>query len=579
MNFDSIMLAAVSHELQADILPGRVERITQPSPLEVIIHVFAQGRKSALLISLDPMMARIHLTRESRVNPVTPPAFCMLMRKYIAGAWLEGIEHPFGLGERVLRLTFLQSDSVRYLLFVELMAKHSNLVLTTSDLTILGAVKTITTQISRFREIRPGIKYYAPPRMRSAKRDIFERDAGADLPDLTFLSTSGASDWLMATFSGLSPLMAREAVARAGGSTLTSETVWYGLNDLLNAIRLDEYAPVQFTIEDGLAPGAYPVPLASIPAARQVRWTSFNKAIDDASSTGAIADAFTRERAAILTALRRALKTCQRELIDTSEGLLNADRAEEYKQIGDLLLSQAKEIPPNIESISLEDYFASENSEPREIALNPRLNAVDNAKHYYSRHKKARDSYERLIERQDVLTQTAQAITDAISQAEEALEIGELTAISAGLGWEATRRMRQHAAAREPEEDTVRDSFAGHRIHRYHSVDGWEVLVGENATSNDYLTTKIAQSNDIWLHARAIPSAHAVIRSQNRPAAVSTAALRLAAEQVARRSDAKHAGLVPVDYTLKKHVRKPRGAAPGAVTYSHEKTIDVTPAE
>jgi len=110
-------------------------------------------------------------------------------------------------------------------------------------------------------------------------------------------------------------------------------------------------------------------------------------------------------------------------------------------------------------------------------------------------------------------------------------------------------------------------------------VDGWEVLVGENATSNDYLTTKIAQSNDIWLHARAIPSAHAVIRSQNRPAAVSTAALRLAAEQVARRSDAKHAGLVPVDYTLKKHVRKPRGAAPGAVTYSHEKTIDVTPAE
>ena len=101
--------------------------------------------------------------------------------------------------------------------------------------------------------------------------------------------------------------------------------------------------------------------------------------------------------------------------------------------------------------------------------------------------------------------------------------------------------------------------------------------MGENAISNDYLTTRVATPNDIWLHARSITSAHAIIRSQNRPTSVSSAAIRLAAEQVARRSDAKHARLVPVDYTLRKFVRKPRRAAPGAVTYSHEKTLDVTP--
>ena len=106
-------------------------------------------------------------------------------------------------------------------------------------------------------------------------------------------------------------------------------------------------------------------------------------------------------------------------------------------------------------------------------------------------------------------------------------------------------------------------------------MDGWEILVGENATSNDYLTTKIAASSDIWLHVRAATSAHGVIRAQNRPASVSPAALQQAAEAVAARSEVKHSSLIPVDYTLKKYVRKPRKSAAGAVTYQNEKTLFV----
>ena len=146
------------------------------------------------------------------------------------------------------------------------------------------------------------------------------------------------------------------------------------------------------------------------------------------------------------------------------------------------------------------------------------------------------------------------------------------------MGEEVARRLKQPGLTEAKPAARETPEFAGHKIRRYRSVDGWEILVGENATSNDYLTTRIASPNDIWLHARALPSAHAVIRSQNRPATVSLAAIKLAAEQVARRSDSRHARLTPVDYTLKKYVRKPRGAAPGAVTYSHEKTLDVEPA-
>jgi predicted ribosome quality control (RQC) complex YloA/Tae2 family protein len=581
MNFDSVMMAAVAHELQDALLEGRVERITQPSPLEVVMHVYNQGRKYAVLFSADPANARVHLTEIQRPKPPTPPSFCMLLRKYLEGGWIEGIEHPFGYGERAIRFVVLSGDKSRVYLYAETMGKHSNLILTTSDNKILGAIKIITTQISRFREIKPGIKYFPPPKMRSVKRDAYAGDAGNDLPAVTFASADEAQEWLMAHFSGVSPLMAAEGVARSHGASLTSESVWYGLNDLLNLVRLADYAPVQHKASSDAPKAAYPVPLASVAAERQQRWTSFNAALDDAFGNLELTDTIDRERAALLSALRKAHKTCEHEIIDTEEGLANADRAEEYKQDGDLLLTRLRDVVAGASEVILEDYFATDGPATREIQLDPKLSAKDNAERYYRKYQKARDAYERLTERHADLAEALLSIEIAIDRVSAARDLAALNSIAETFGDEVNRRLKKtnSQAAAKPGETKEDDIFAGHRIRRYRSIDGWEIFVGENATSNDYLTTKIAAPNDIWLHARAIASAHAVIRSQNRPASVSAAALRLAAEQVAKRSDAKHARLVPVDYTLKKHVRKPRKAAPGAVTYSNEKTLDVTAGE
>ncbi|MDR3710087.1 MAG: NFACT RNA binding domain-containing protein [Capsulimonadaceae bacterium] len=582
MNFDSMMLAAVTNELQDEIIPGRVDRITQPAALEIVLQIYAKGRKSALLISCDAMSARVHLTRAPRANPPAAPGFCMLLRKYLNGAWLEGIEHPFGLGERVLRMTFLGHEGMRCLLYVEIMGKHSNVVLTTKENIILGAIKTITTQISRFREVRPGIKYFGPPRMRSVKRDAFAGDAGINLPAADLNTVDNAQEWLLANFAGLSPLMAREAALRTKEAPLTAESVWFSLNDLLNCARLGEYSPVQYDEPGSVERNAYPIPLLSIPRERQMRWTRFNTAVDDAAEKNAISGSFARERAAILAALRRAHKTSEREIIDADEGIANAQRADEYKQNADLILARIQEIPAGASQATVDDYFASEPSATRTIPLDPKLSASDNAKRYYAKYKKARDSYDRLTQRREELLSIGRTIVWGIEIAEKSESVQELRSLSQEMGAEVARRLRQQSGLQADgavDKTPEAPAFAGYKIRRYRSVDGWEILVGENATSNDYLTTKIAKSNDIWLHARAIPSAHAIIRSQNRPATVSSAALRLAAEHVARRSDAKHARLTPVDYTLKKYVRKPRGAAPGAVTYSHEKTLDVEPAE
>ena len=139
------------------------------------------------------------------------------------------------------------------------------------------------------------------------------------------------------------------------------------------------------------------------------------------------------------------------------------------------------------------------------------------------------------------------------------------------------RRKHGYALGIDRESADARPDFDGKRIRTYTSPEGWQVFVGDNAVANDYLVQRLGHSNDWWLHLRAGTSAHAIIRTNNAPLKVPRETLEFAARLVARRSAAKHAGVVAVDYTLKKYVRKPRKAAPGSVTYSHEKTLHVLP--
>jgi len=104
---------------------------------------------------------------------------------------------------------------------------------------------------------------------------------------------------------------------------------------------------------------------------------------------------------------------------------------------------------------------------------------------------------------------------------------------------------------------------------------GYKVLFGETAEANDYLTLRVAKPNDWWLHVRGHRSAHVVVPTQNQPERVGMEVLLFAAKVAVHNSPTKHSGYVPVDYTLRKYVRRPRGAAMGTVLYTHEKTLHV----
>ncbi len=302
---------------------------------------------------------------------------------------------------------------------------------------------------------------------------------------------------------------------------------------------------------------------------------SFSQAVDEASDALEQRSSFDGEKAALVSALVRARRIFETELLDIEEGLANAARASEYQLAGELINANLQKLRPGDEQAFLLDYASGEDVE---IELDPSLSARDNAERYFAKYKKAKASEERLLERQTKVEGGARRIEEALPRAEAAASLDAVQALVTQLEDIQELFNRKLAEGNAAEKGKQPESpYAGYKIRTYRSVDGWEILVGETAESNDYLTTKVAAPSDIWLHARAQTSAHAIIRSQNKPDAVSTAAIRYAAEQVAKRSTSKHSRLVPVDFTLKKYVRKPRGSKPGSVLYSREKTIDVAP--
>ena len=281
MIFDSLLLAAVRDELDGALTGGKLEKISQPDPLEIVLRVYHAGHKHSLLLSCDPAHARAHLTVARRDNPPAPPPLCATLRRHLDGAWLSGVSLPLGFGERVLHLHFKAVDGAPYTLVAEFMGKHSNLIFVNGAGMILGAAKNIGRTLSRLRQIQPGMTYAPPPRQRG------RQDPAAPLAmelGTEALSQDEAHEWLLTHWSGVSPLLAAEVTARAA-SPLTPQTLHHALALLLTVVRVGDWQPRLWTDPAGRTLGAYPVPLLTIPLADQHSRASISVALDQAASS------------------------------------------------------------------------------------------------------------------------------------------------------------------------------------------------------------------------------------------------------------------------------------------------------
>lgn len=278
--------------------------------------------------------------------------------------------------------------------------------------------------------------------------------------------------------------------------------------------------------------------------------------------------------------ISKLLKKKTHALEQVRRGTGESAQAAQYRRWGELIfgnLHQVKtQLQQGIARVEVLDFY-DENQAQIEIPLDGDLSATDNAERYFTRAKHVEENAEALKARENVLAREVEQLEEFLGVVVTAGEIDELRAhqkTALAKGW-LKAVGNDSPGGQSASGSTQQSSFDGHKIKRLISPDGYTVLVGENATANDYLVTRLSHSNDWWLHLRGGTSSHAIIQTQNAPDRVPQSTLQFAARAVAARSVAKHAGWAEVDYTLRKYVRKPRKAAPGAVVHTNAKTLHV----
>ncbi len=522
--YDSLTLAAVLQEIRT-FEHGKVQRISQVDDFTVVLGIYANGGEGYLLLSCDPEFFRVHWVTRRPANQPTPPQFCAALRSKLDQARLR---HASQRGfDRVLDLDFETSEGV-YRLTAELMGKHSNLVLYGPDSRIVGVAKPIGVSKS-VRPLLPG-RQYAPPPTQPRKSLLGARE-GDDLKGL-----EGASPFVVRLLdSGLS------------------------LGQLQDLVRERSYNPV-------LSPGngAYPISVASLGLTEFAR-NSISIALEQHYAVAEPQHRATQLKASLLGQLGRVRIAREAAVSDLRQASDAARRAGELQLKGELTLAYGPSLEPGSTVLVANDY----EGRPIEIRLEPELDYKQNAQRFFDKAKRSKSGQAMVVEQLKRQEADLEAISGFLSRLEATERLEELEDLRDTV---RARHWIQAQVAAAKKEDRP---YEGNRVRELIGPGGATVLYGENATSNDYLTLRVARPDDYWLHIRGSASAHVVIRTNRQPDRVGPELLLFAAKIAVANSPSKHSGFVPVDYTLRKYVRKPRGAAPGTALYTHEKTLHV----
>lgn len=570
--YDSLTLAAVTHALQP-LRGGRVQHIAQPAEHDILLTVYVRGMGEVYwLLSCSPQWARTYLLSYRLPNPPQPPPFCMALRKYLQGGTILTIsQRRF---DRVLDVEVKGQEGRTFLLSAELMGRHSNIILVAPDERILHAAKLVSSRVSRVREVLPGRPYAPPPaEERPDPRLVREEQFLAWLQQNTLLDPA---EWLRTHFEGVSGFLANEIVARArrlGGAT-SPEALWNAFHSVFEVARTGNWEPVLVRDEAHRPIGAYPIPLASLPEEQQHPRSNIHVALENYYAVAIPRAQVEQQKRSLQSTLQRVLSARRNALQQLEQGVQERAKATQYRRWGETLLAFLSQVPRGAEEVTLPDLYSADGA-TLTIPLDPTLTPQQNAERYFARARRVEQNTERLQSMCRRLRDEERQVQDALQRLEAVHDVAGLTALREEItarGW-----MTPPAGVSGEVPAQSQENFEGKRIRVHVAPGGWQVLVGENAEANDYLVTRVAQPNDWWLHVRSGTGAHVVIRTNNNPQAVPRQVIEFAAQLAAANSPQRHSSLVPVDYTLRKYVRRPRGAQPGFVTYTHEKTLHVAP--
>lgn len=574
MPFDGITVSSIVYELNQNIVNGRIDKVYQPEPDVVIVMIRCSGKNLKLLLTANPSYPRINLTKEQTENPTEPPVFCMSLRKRLVGGKVISVEQPNF--ERIVEIKIqslneLGDMSVKTLI-IEIMGKHSNIILVQDDGVIIDCMKKINHAKSSVREILPGKKYLYPPNQ--GKYDPLKISYD-DFQNIIFEKKSiTLCDALYKRFTGISPITASEICSRSSINTSTYieelplsdiENAFRHFSNIIDIVKKSNYSPEIIYDNNNI--------IFEFSSFDYMQFNQFKKKRFDSISY--LVEFYYIEKDNYYRVnqknndIRRIINTnierCFKKSDIQKNTLKETENMEELKICGELLTAYISNIKQGDVTYCAENYY---NNEIKEIKLDPTKSPSENAQYYYNKYNKAK--------------RTKTALEEQIIQND--LEIKYLEEVSNSLNSSVTT-----ADIDEIREELFEGGYIKKRVGKgkknikkkkteplhFISSDGYDIFVGKNNKQNDELTLKIASNSDIWMHVKNMPGSHVIIKSNNTTPPETT--LSEAANYAVLYSKGRNGVNVPVDYTIRKNVKKPSGAKPGMVVYDNYKTAYITP--
>ena len=580
MSFDGVVTRAVVDELKSSLLGGRIDKIYQQEKDEIMIQIYNKGTNHRLLLSASSNNPRIYLTKSSKKNPDTPPVFCMLLRKHLSGGIVLNVEQ-YSM-DRIVIIDVSGLDELglptEKRLIIEIMGKHSNIILV--DKTsgkIMDSIKRVREDMSRVRLILPGFMYDYPPAqdkkdpLHTSKEEfmrLFNEDKeGTHLYKFFYFN-----------YTGLSPLISKEICFRASldmdrplGSINNDEreNLYNVFEKIISEIRENKYNPlcIYNDIEELMA--FYCMDLNQFGPKNKDFSPSISQVLDSAFRRKDVSDRISQKSQSMRKIVQGRLDRTIKKLAKQKEEMLDSQDREKYKIYADLVSANLHLIPKGAKNIELDNFY-DENMAKVNIPLDYKLSAAINAQRYYKRYSKLKTAENLLLEQIPETEDEIIYLENVLVSIENSYEVEELDEIKEELIKEGyVRDNSKSKKKRKTKAEKLSSPY------EYISSDGFTIFVGKNNRQNEQLTLKTAHKDDIWLHVQNMPGSHVIIKKDNNDIPDST--LEEAAILAAYYSKGKNSSHIPVDYTLRRNVKKQSGSKPGMVIYDNFKTITVTP--
>lgn len=547
---DLITLKKVASELNSTLIGAKVNKILQPSAFEIDLALY-QKKVFRLVINTNAKLSRVSISFLEKENPLTAPNFCMLLRKHLTGAEVTGVS--IANDDRIIKISFSNlndfKESVSLDLFAEIMGKYSNLFLVKNG-KILGSLRSLPQGLDSKRLTLVGTAYTFPDK--GDKISIL-----SPLAKEKFLSFNGTSisKFITTNFYDFAPVTASEIEYRLGGNL-------DGLTAYKTALSLIDEQTFPVTINDGNRADFYFTDYLSLSGERKA-FKSIVSAMESVYSSSEKSSEINAKKSALLSVLNGQVKKLKKRAETLSERISSSLDASEIKLYGELITQYIYLIKKGQKSVTLTNY--TENGESKvTVLLDETLTPQQNAQKYFKAYRKKKSTYDNSIAMlEDVKSELnyLSSIAFSLENAETPADFNDAREELIKLGLiKETQSKRKKQDRPSPFNEYL--------------IDGFSVLVGKNNVQNDRLLS-LAERGDLWFHVKSYHSSHLIIKTDGKTPAENV--IKTCAEICAYHSEVKGGDKVEVDYTYKKFVKKQGGKNLGAVYYTDQKTIVVTP--